>query len=76
MILLDTHALIWWVDGDGQKLSDRARELVEQELAQVERRGRITPAAIRRFLGLLETLPIAIDPPRIASAWHDSLAQS
>ena len=37
MILLDTHALIWWVDGDGERLSARARERVEQELAQMER---------------------------------------
>lgn len=30
-------------------------------LVQAERRGRITPAAIRSFLGLLEALPIRID---------------
>jgi PIN domain nuclease of toxin-antitoxin system len=23
-MLLDTHALIWWVDGDNQRLSPRA----------------------------------------------------
>lgn len=43
-------------------------------LVQAERRGRITPAAIRTFLGLLETLPISIDPPSPSAAWHDSLA--
>lgn len=43
-------------------------------LVQVDRRGRITPAAIRTFLGLLETLPISIDPPGPGTAWHDSLA--
>jgi PIN domain nuclease of toxin-antitoxin system len=37
VILLDTHALIWWVDGTGERLSARARELVEQELAGVQR---------------------------------------
>lgn len=37
MILLDTHALIWWVDGEGERLSARGREIVEQELAGVQR---------------------------------------
>lgn len=31
MILLDTHALIWWVNGD-RKLSTRAAEAIESEL--------------------------------------------
>lgn len=35
MILLDTHALIWWVDGTGERLSARAHERVEQELERV-----------------------------------------
>ena len=43
-------------------------------LVQAERRGRITSAAIHTFLGLLETLPIRIDQPSTASAWHDTLA--
>ena len=43
-------------------------------LVQAERRRRITPAAIRSFLGLLEALPISIDPPSSGTAWHDSLA--
>jgi prevent-host-death family protein len=43
-------------------------------LLQAERRGCITPAAIGRFLGLLQTLPIANNQPRNASAWHDTLA--
>jgi len=43
-------------------------------LVQAERRGRISPAAIRTYLGLLEGLPISIDQPSTASAWHDSLA--
>jgi PIN domain nuclease of toxin-antitoxin system len=37
VILLDTHALIWWVDGTGERLSTRARKRVEQELARVQR---------------------------------------
>ena len=45
-------------------------------LVQAERRGRISPAAIRTYLGLLEGLPISIDQPSTASAWHDSLAMA
>ena len=43
-------------------------------LVQAERRGRISPAAIRIDLGLLEGLPSSIDQPGTASAGHDSLA--
>ncbi|MCP9793374.1 type II toxin-antitoxin system VapC family toxin [Vulcanococcus limneticus Candia 3F8] len=43
-------------------------------LVQAERKGRITPAAIRIFLGLLETLPIHIDQATSATAWHDTQA--
>jgi predicted nucleic acid-binding protein len=44
-------------------------------LLQAERRGRISPAASRTFLGLLEGLPISVDQqPTTASAWHDTLA--
>lgn len=32
MIVLDTHALIWWVNDDGQ-LSDKARKAIEKELS-------------------------------------------
>jgi PIN domain nuclease of toxin-antitoxin system len=35
-MLLDTHALIWWVDGDNQRLSPRALGAISQELGQVE----------------------------------------
>jgi len=43
-------------------------------LLQAERRGRISHAASRTFLGLLEGLPISVDQPATASAWHDTLA--
>ncbi|MFM9089728.1 MAG: type II toxin-antitoxin system VapC family toxin, partial [Cyanobium sp.] len=43
-------------------------------LVQAERRGRITAAAIRSFLGLLEGLPIRIDHAGITTIWHDTLA--
>lgn len=32
MIVLDTHALIWWVNGDKQ-LSAKARKAIETELS-------------------------------------------
>ena len=32
MIVLDTHTLIWWVNGDEQ-LSDRARKAIEEEIS-------------------------------------------
>ena len=32
MIVLDTHALIWWVNDDEQ-LSDRARKAIEKEIS-------------------------------------------
>jgi PIN domain nuclease of toxin-antitoxin system len=37
VILLDTHVLIWWADGDQQRLSQEARAAIE---AQVESAGR------------------------------------
>jgi predicted nucleic acid-binding protein len=43
-------------------------------LIQAERRQRITHAALRTFLGLLDNLPIEIDPARSTTAWHDTLA--
>jgi PIN domain nuclease of toxin-antitoxin system len=56
MILLDTHVLVWWVDGDTRKLSRKARQALEHnstrsellvasisifEIATLERRGRL-----------------------------------
>jgi predicted nucleic acid-binding protein len=43
-------------------------------LLQAERHGRISPAASRTFLGLLEGLPISVDQGTTTSAWHDTLA--
>lgn len=43
-------------------------------LVQAERRERISPAAIRAHLRLLEGLPISVDQPSTASAWHNTLA--
>jgi PIN domain nuclease of toxin-antitoxin system len=56
MILLDTHILVWWVDGDTNRLSRKARQALEQhgkrnellvtsisifEITTLERRGRL-----------------------------------
>ncbi len=56
MILLDTHVLVWWVDGDIKKLSRTARQVLERhgkrnelllssisffEIATLECRGRL-----------------------------------
>lgn len=56
MIILDTHVLVWWVDGDTRKLSHKARQALEQhgkrkellvasisifEITTLERRGRL-----------------------------------
>jgi PIN domain nuclease of toxin-antitoxin system len=35
VILLDTHALIWWAGGDHQRLSAAAREAIDQEIDSV-----------------------------------------
>ncbi|MFM9104004.1 MAG: type II toxin-antitoxin system VapC family toxin [Cyanobium sp.] len=39
MILLDTHALIWWADGDRQRLSTAALEAIDQEIKSVRLPG-------------------------------------
>jgi PIN domain nuclease of toxin-antitoxin system len=36
MIVLDTHALIWWVNGDHQALSSAALKAIESESQQGE----------------------------------------
>ena len=56
MIVLDTHVLVWWVDGEMKKLSRKARQALEQhgrrnellvcslsffEITTLERRGRL-----------------------------------
>jgi len=57
VIILDTHVLVWWVDGDIKKLSRKARQALEQhgkrkellvasisifEITTLERRGRLS----------------------------------
>jgi len=43
MIVLDTHALIWWVNGDN-KLSARAQKVIESEMTVED--GKILVSAI------------------------------
>ncbi len=37
MILLDTHALIWWADADQQRLSQKALAAIEAEIESAAR---------------------------------------
>jgi len=39
VILLDTHALIWWADGDRQRLSAAALEAIDREIESVRLPG-------------------------------------
>lgn len=56
MIVLDTHVLVWWVDGETKNFSRKARQVLEQhgkrnellissisifEIVTLERRGRL-----------------------------------
>jgi PIN domain nuclease of toxin-antitoxin system len=36
MIVLDTHVLVWWVDGQVKKLSRKARQTIEQHVKRNE----------------------------------------
>ena len=45
---------------------------VSNALLVGERRRRITPADAVRFLAILATFPIAVDPDTAAHAWHET----
>ena len=55
MIVLDTHTLIWWVNGD-QQLSAKARKAIEAELSG---EGRVIISAI-------SACPIDLPVPRVS----------
>ena len=71
MILLDTHVLIWWVNGDHDRLSGPALSALESEgqtclvsaiscwaVATLVARGRLGLSMdIERWLALLEAIP-------------------
>lgn len=71
MILLDTHVLVWWVNGDHQRLSDTARKVLESreqttlvsaiscwEVAMLVQRGRIGLSMdVEHWVSLLQSVP-------------------
>ncbi|AUA56636.1 Ribonuclease VapC22 [Achromobacter spanius] len=70
MIVLDTHALVWWIAEDSQ-LSRRAREVIEAEMQG----GEILVSAISAWevamLAKAGRLALNMD----AMAWLDTVAQ-
>lgn len=58
MIVLDTHALVWWVNGD-DRLSTRARELIEQTAA-VGRRVLVSAISAWEIAMLVERGRVAL----------------
>ena len=71
MILLDTHVLVWWVNGDHQRLSDTARKVLESreqttlvsaiscwEVAMLVQRGRLGLSMdVEHWVSLLQSVP-------------------
>lgn len=53
MILFDTHSLIWWADGDRQRLSPGAQAAIEEE---IEAAGR--PSGSPGLLVSVHLLPL------------------
>ncbi|MFY1850254.1 type II toxin-antitoxin system VapC family toxin [Achromobacter dolens] len=70
MIVLDTHALVWWAAGDSQ-LSRAAREAIEAEAQD----GEILVSAISAWevamLAKVGRLALTMD----AAAWLDTVAE-
>jgi len=71
VILLDTHVLVWWVNGDHQRLSDTARKVLESreqttlvsaiscwEVAMLVQRGRLGLSMdVEHWVSLLQSVP-------------------
>ncbi|HTV77057.1 MAG TPA: type II toxin-antitoxin system VapC family toxin [Steroidobacteraceae bacterium] len=73
MILLDTHILVWWVNGDTKKFSRKARQALKQhclrdellissisifEIKTLERRGRLRfRVSVSEWLSQVRQLP-------------------
>ena len=73
MIVLDTHVLVWWVDGETKKLSRKARQALEHhgkrnelvvssmtvfEITTLERRGRLRfKISVSEWLDQVRRLP-------------------
>ncbi len=63
-ILLDAHALLWWL-GEDQKLSTAAREAIETAESPLVGAGTLVEIAIKRSL---KKLPVDEDWPEQAQA--------
>lgn len=88
---MDASVTLAWAFGDeAEEYSDSVLETlihrdatvpgiwvleVTNVLALGERRGRLTPAASARFVGLLESLPIRVEPMPIGIGYMVSLAR-
>lgn len=59
MIVLDTHALVWWVNGD-DRLSAHARERIEQTIASAGRRVLVSAISAWEIAMLVERGRIAL----------------
>lgn len=59
MIVLDTHALVWWINGD-ERLSPAARELIEQSAAESGRRVLVSAISAWEIAMLVERGRIAL----------------
>jgi len=71
VILLDTHVLVWWVNGDHHRLSETARNVLESreqttlvsaiscwEVAMLVQRGRIGLSMdVEHWVSLLQSVP-------------------
>jgi PIN domain nuclease of toxin-antitoxin system len=71
LILLDTHVLVWWVNGDHHRLSETARNVLESreqttlvsaiscwEVAMLVQRGRIGLSMdVEHWVSLLQSVP-------------------
>jgi len=70
MIVLDTHALVWWAAGDSQ-LSRAAREAIEAEAQDVEILVSAISAWEVAMLAKAGRLALTMD----AAAWLDTVAE-
>ena len=60
-VLLDTHTLLWWLDG-GKKLSQRARQTIQgQETSVLVSAASAWEIAIKSQMGKLEAGPLIAD---------------
>jgi PIN domain nuclease of toxin-antitoxin system len=59
VIVLDTHALVWWVNGD-DRLSAHARELIEQTVVAAGRRVLVSAISAWEIAMLVERGRVAL----------------